>query len=208
MMFDFIFSVVQEQRNLKPSPYIADLVAYLMALSNGATPAFAPAIDNSAAPISCFQNLFLEDYRLKKYHPTIMHMHHFSQQEKRPVYYSFQIPTTMLFSPRSNNALSTMTELRELKYITEVLMSEIQKGYLGVERTPFMDIANNVQFRFFHNEKDKSQEIEFANNLAAIDPAFMLTSGNDGIYSFPEHSPFFRGCVSITTKDEPSKQSG
>jgi hypothetical protein len=105
----------------KPNPYLADTVAHLMSICSGEAPGFIPARDNTAAPIRALQRVFVEDYRLKKYPPVIMHPHHFSLEEKTPVYYSFEIPTTMRFSPKSNNALTTMTETKGIKHITEVV---------------------------------------------------------------------------------------
>lgn len=198
MMFDYFFSVIQEKRNLKPNPYLADTLAHVMAISSGEAPAFVPASDSSAAPIRGLQQVFIEDYRLKKYPPVIMHTHHFSLEENIPVYYSFEIPTTIQFSPRSNSALTTMAELRGIKHITEVLIQEIQAGKLGIERTPLFDLVRNLKINFYHNEKDSTHEISPASNLAQLDPALTntLMSANDAA-AFPEFSPFFRGCISI-----------
>lgn len=200
MMFDFIFSVIQEKRNLKPNPYLADTAVHLMAIGNGVTPAFTPALDDSAAPIKLLKNIFINDYRLKKYAPIIMHMHHFSPKENRPVYYSFQIPTTMIFSPKSNNALTTMSEMRELKYIIETLLEEILNGNLGVSRTPLFELANQIRFNFYHTEKDKTNQISSIENLSITDRSFSTILSEDPNFKFPEYSPFFRGCISISLK--------
>lgn len=201
IMFDFVFSIVQENRNLKPDPYLADTVSHLMAIASGSSPAFAPATNNNAAPIEDLQKIFLNDYRLKKYAPVIMHMHHFCTGFKKPVYYSFQIPTTMLFSPRSNNALSTMAEMRELKHIISILLEEIGNGHLGVEKTPFQDLAQKCVFDFYHTEKDKSNEINLIENLESIDYSFTKVINNNHNFIFPEFSPFFKGCVRISHKE-------
>lgn len=200
MMLDFIFSIVQEKRNLKPNPYLADTAMHLIAIGSGITPAFAPAIDESSIPIRNLQRFFLEDYRLKKYYPIIMHMHHFSVNENRPVYYSFQIPTTMLFSPKSNNALSIMSEMRELKYIIEIMLEEIKKEHLGVTRTPLFDLAQKVQYDFLHSEKDKTNQILSINTLEQTDPYFSKILAEKPGCLFPEFSPFFKGCVKISKK--------
>lgn len=200
LIFNFAFSVAQENKNLKPSPYLADTVKHLIAIATGSMPGFATAIDDCAAPISGFQKVFLEDYGLKKYAPIIMHASHFSLEKKQPIYYSFQMPTTMVFSPKANRASSTMTELKELKYLMEVLLSQILKGHLGVEKTPFFTLANNVRYDFFHTEKDTAKEIELANQLGKSNSAFTETIINPKKYSFPEFAPLLRGCVSISSK--------
>jgi len=202
MMFDYFFSVIREKRNLKPNPYLADTLAHVMAISSGEAPAFVPARDSTAAPIHGLQKIFIEDYRLKKYPPVIMHTHHFSLEENIPVYYSFEIPTTIQFSPRSNSALTTMAELRGIKHITEVLVQEIQAGKLGIERTPLFDLVQHLKIDFYHNEKDSSHEISSAKDLAQLDHGLSntLVSMNKDVTAFPEFSPFFRGCISITAK--------
>lgn len=202
IMFDYFFSVIQEKRNLKPNPYLADTFAHVMAISSGEAPAFVPARDSSAAPICGLQKIFVEDYRLKKYPPVIMHTHHFSLEQNIPVYYSFEIPTTIQFSPRSNIALTTMAELRGIKHITEILMQEIQAGKLGIERTPLFDLVKHLKINFYHNEKDNTNEITPARDLAHFDIELTnsLVSMNKSMTSFPEFSPFFRGCISIGSK--------
>lgn len=66
-------------------------------MGSGSLPAFIPAVDDSVAPVSGLQRVYLDDYALKKYAPTIMHLHHFTKKDEFPVYYSFQVPTTMFF---------------------------------------------------------------------------------------------------------------
>jgi hypothetical protein len=197
MMFDYFFSIIQEKRNLKPSPYLADTFSHLMAICSGEASGFIPARDNTAAPIGGLQKVFIEDYRLKKYPPVIMHTHHFSLEKKIPVYYSFEIPTTMQFSPKSNSALTTMAEIREIKHITETLLEEIQAGNLGIERTPLFSVAKNLKISFYHNEKDATQEVSSARNLALLDKSLTQVIINNKQYTFPESSPFFRGCITV-----------
>lgn len=197
-IFDFAFSIAQENKNLKPNPYLADTVRHLVAIAAGSAPAFSPGIDDTAAPISGLQKVYIEDYGLKKYAPVIMHLHHLSFKENRPVYYSFQIPTTTIFSPKSRKLSSAMAELHELKHIVETLSSEILKGNLGVEQTPLFDLAKNTRYEYYHSDKDKYGEILPINELAEFDNSFNKSVLVKGDYSFPDFGPFFRGCISIS----------
>jgi hypothetical protein len=203
---DFAFSLVQENRNLKPNPYLADTVKHLVAIGGGAVEAFCPAIDNSAAPIQGLQQVFIEIYGLKKYAPIIMHMHHFSLKENRPVYYSLQLPTTTIFSPKSRKLSTLITELDEVKYIMEVFLAEVLKENLEVEGTPLYELAKNVRYNYFHSEKDKHGEILLSNNIPLLDTNFS-TSAKNSINNinvvedqswFPEFATFFKGCISIS----------
>jgi hypothetical protein len=66
-IFDFAFSLVQENRNLKPNPYLSDTARNLIAIGSGESPGFSVALDDSEAPVSALQKIFIEDYGLKKY---------------------------------------------------------------------------------------------------------------------------------------------
>lgn len=197
MMFDYFLSAIQEEKNLRPNPYLADTVSHLLAMCTGEIPGFISATDDSAAPISGLQQTFLEDYRLKKYAPVILHTGHFSIANKSPLYYSFEIPTTMQFSPRSNNALNTIAEVREIRHITEIILAEIKNGTTGIEKTPLANSLKKLQIKFFHNEKDSMKEILPASNLASLDESLVRTLITHDPYIFPEFAPFFRGCIGI-----------
>lgn len=197
-IFDFAFSIAQENKNLKPNPYLADTVKHLIAIGDGFSPGLATAIDNLSAPISGLQKVFIEDYGLKKYAPAIMHLHHFSAHTKRPVYYSLETPTTTVFSPRSSRLSSKMVDMRELKHIMETFLSEILKGTLSIEETPLFDIARNIRYKFYHSEKDQLNEISSITDIIEIDDSFTKTLIDNKKHAFPEFSPFFRGCISIS----------
>jgi hypothetical protein len=198
---DFAFSLVQQVKNLKPDPYLADTVRYLIGIAEGSLAGLAPAIDSSALPVEGLQKIFLEDYGLKKYAPVIMHPHHFVKGEGRPVYYSLEMPTTAIFSPRSSKATSKMSDMRQLKHITETLLAEIVKGSLRVESTPLLQLAESVQYGFYHSERDDLEELDKASDLAEADPCFLQSILSNETYVFPESSPFFRGCISIFDAD-------
>jgi hypothetical protein len=197
-IFDFAFSCAQENKGLRPNPYLADIVRHLIAIGSGAVPGFAPAIDNSVAPVSGLQRVFLEVYGLKKYAPIILHAHHFSQRDHRATYYSFQIPNTTVFSPRSRKMSSAMSDLQEANYIMEVLLAEILRGNIEVENTPLFWLAQHVKYGFYHSDKDKSETILSAGDIENLDKNFTKTLVNKNGYAFPEFAPFFKGCVATS----------
>ena len=197
-IFDLAFSIAQEHKNLKPNPYIADTVKHLIAIGASSAPAFCAATDDNAAPISGLQKIYLEDYGLKKYAPIIMHVDHLSSENNRALYYSFQLPTTTTFSPKSRKISSAMVELQELKHIMETLLNEILKGQLGVEKTPLFNLAKNIKYEYYHSDKDKFCEISPVLNISSIDNAFTKSIIDDSEYFFPEFSSFFKGCISIS----------
>jgi hypothetical protein len=198
-IFDFAFSLAQENRGLRPNPYIADIVRHLIAIGSGAVPGFTPAIDDSAAPISGLQHIYLDKYELKKYAPVIMHAHYFTPRDQQVGYYSFQMPTTIIFSPRSRKKTSAMRDINETQHIMEVLFTEILRGNLEVENTPLFWLAENIKYNFYHSDKDKSGIILPACKIEQLDTNFTKALVNNNNYMFPEFSSFFKGCISISS---------
>ena len=203
-VFDFAFSLMLKNRNLKPNPYLVDTVKHLIGIGAGG-PGFRPAINNVGAPIEGLQRAFMEDYGLKKYTPTIVHSYNFSLGSNLPVYYSLEMPTTTTFSPRSSKAASKMVDMRELKYIMDIFLSEITKGNLAIEKTPLFDVARQVGYDFYHSFNDPHDEILNANDLESFDPGFKATLVGAGDRKFPEFSAFFNGCIAISTLSKADK---
>ncbi len=204
-IFDFAFSLAQKSKNLKPNPYLADTVKHLIGIGAGGVPGLAPAINDIAAPITGLQQTYIEEYRLKKHAPIIMHLHPFTLGEKRPVYYSLSMPTTIIFSPRSSKALSKMVDIRQLKHILDAFISETINGKLLIEKTPLFDLAKNVSYKFYHTEKDIHEEILPVTFITEDDLLFQKILGNFPERAFPEFSPFINGCVAISQKAEDKK---
>jgi hypothetical protein len=198
VLYDFVFCRVQEKRNLKPNPYLADTIKYLLAIAGGFLPAFGGAIDNKAAPINLIQKAYVECYGLKKYAPTIMHPMHFTSNQ--PVYYSLQFPTTLEFSPRSRKLSNTLHDLRELKHIFDVFLEEVVKDKLKVERGILGKIARNVNFDFFHSEVDRYNEISLTNEIIDEDVNLVRSLTSNAHKEFAGSGSFMRGCVRISRK--------
>lgn len=164
----------------------------------GGLPGFKPATDDVAAPVTGLQKTYIEDYGLRKI-PTIMQPHHFSGLPGEVVFYSFEMPTTTTFSPRSSNGVSRMVDMREVKYIMETLISEIVSGNLMVEKTPFFNLAKNIQYAFYHTDPDQHSEITQIKNISEISPDFkVLLCDTHPTLTYTEFSPFFRGCILLS----------
>lgn len=149
MFYRLAFSRVQSSRNLKPDPYLTDTVKHIFMIAAGVLPGFSPAIDDMCAPNTIFRKAYIESYGLK-YTPTIFLPTHFTNGDKsRPIYYSMHLPTMLEFSPKSRKISSTVSRLRELKYITDIFLSEIKKKKLNINNTIISKIAEEVTFDFF-----------------------------------------------------------
>jgi len=198
--YDVIFSMMQQRRNLKPNPYLADTARHLFTIALGAAPGYAPACDNESLPLEELQKIFFESYGLKKYYPTIMKPTHFIfEKDTLPIYYSLQHPTTQMFSPPSCKLNSVLFAMRELEHIMSVYLNELGKDAAVGSDTILSEIAKNVTVNFYHNQFDPHRIVKLSEKIAEVDPRF---NGDYHLYKTPESgfssdSPFFRGCISI-----------
>jgi hypothetical protein len=204
LYYNFAYSLIQNSRNLKPNPYLADTVSHLLTIAVGAVPGYAPACDNDLLPLDALQEAFVESYGQKKYIPTIMAPTHFHLENRKahPVYYSLQSPTTLSFSPKSRKLSSTIFEIRELKHLVDIFTNELAKEKNILSDTIICEAAKNVAFNFYHNNIDRHNLIEQSENLIHHDERFSakhaFKSADNSIFACD--SPFVRGCISIGLK--------
>ena len=221
LLLDISFSCFQKVRNLKPNPYLADSTRHLLQVAQGKMPGLSPAMDEMTLPVKGLQRVLLEDYGLKKYAPVIMvpgyseyrlksktdktsktdkidkTEHHKSIKENSAVYYSLELPTTPVFSPRSSKLTSKIGDLRELSYLMQTWRHTLEQGRLPIQASCWGKLTQATKYHFYHFEEDKFQEITPVAELQKRDPRFTQTLINHKTYTFPEFAPFFRGCVGI-----------
>jgi hypothetical protein len=199
--YDMIFSVIQQHRNLKPNPYLADTAKHLFATAIGAAPGYAPAINDDSLPISLLQKAYAEIYGLKKYIPTIMQPTYFNfEASKYPVYYSLQNPATHVFSPKSRETSSTLYEMRELEYVMQIFAEELSKKDSMCSDTIMGSAAREVKFDYYHNKSDRHGIISLSDEIIKLDDRFSFSSTHNSQAVFASDSPFLRGCISIKTR--------
>ncbi len=205
--WDLTFSRIHTARNIKPAPYISDIVKHLLAIGVGALPGFAPANNNDCAPISLLQKAYLEDYSLKEYAPIIMQPTHFSLTNSTcPVYYSMQFHTAIELAQKSSKRSSTLNELYAVNSLLKKYLEDINKNYLNIDSTPLQQLAEQIEFTFFHSSTiNDYQGIQDSNEIASQDKCFADSSQATEIKAVSKHSPFFNGCVRISNRSEDFK---
>ena len=198
-----ILSITQKFKNLKPNPYVADTVKHLLATSLGASVGFAPAVDDTAAPIKTLQNIFINIYQLKEYAPIIMTPNYFSLTDttSQPVYYSLQYPTIMDFSPRSKNFTNKIDDLAEIKHVLNKCLDVIKQDALNLSNTNFAKITDNVSFDIFHNHHiSNNNDIKKTDKLFTEDKRFEKISLEYKNKKLPEDGQFLKGCIRVAIK--------
>jgi hypothetical protein len=202
--YDFIFSLIQSKRNLKPNPYLADTARHLFAIAVGGAPAYAPCESDAGLPKDLFQEILINSYGLKKYLPSIIFPKHFDFfRDKDPVYYSLQNPSTTVFSPRSRKNTSTLSELRELAHLIDIFMQELTKEREQGLDSILYQVTNHVAFRYFHNEEDLHKTIYPSTEIATLDKRFYSDTAHNFLpgAKFAADGTFVRGCISISPKN-------
>ncbi len=199
--YDVAFSILQKKRNLKPNPYLVDTARHLFAIALGAAPGFIPATDTQALPVDVLQKVFVESYGLKKYFATIMQPTHFNfEEDKFPIYYSLQHPSTHMFSPKSRKVSSTLAEMRELEHITRIF-SQGLAGRGGLCSDTIMgQVAAGIDFNYFHNKLDRHGVVRSSSEIEKLDKRFLLKNKKTPDATFAGDSTFVRGCISLQSK--------
>lgn len=138
VFYDYNFSLAQNRCNLKPNPYLMDTLKHLLAVMVSALPGFSANGNDDCAPISFIKKAYIECYQLKDYIPTILHPAYFDDDEEN-LFYSLQFPTTLVFSPKSNQA-NNLQQLRELQHLYSIIFNEFINRDFGMASTLFENV--------------------------------------------------------------------
>ncbi len=189
-----VFTHAINQRNLKPRPYLIDTIKHLILIAEGRGIAFKPTLNDTALPRSLIQRVYLNDYGLQEYIPTIMQPTKFTKNDK--VYYSLSFPTLLDSSPYFRNPPSIIEDQREIYRLLDILMNTIHE----IEN-PNINALKDIQFELFHSTNDPFGQIISSKNIAQEDPRFLEYSGNQKEKRiFCSSSSFFNGAIAISTK--------
>jgi hypothetical protein len=201
--YDLSFSLIQKKRNLKPNPYLTDTARHMITTALGSAPGYIPATNDDALPNAILQNIYVSSYGLTKYFPSILQPAHYDYlNDKNPIYYSLQHPSTYMFSPKSRAAASTISEMRELERITRIFIQELAKKDSLCSDTIISKISGCVELNYYHNKDDAHGIIKKSEEVPNSDDRFNdrrnIQSEHD--LKFANDAPFLRGCISISIK--------
>ncbi len=196
--FEFFQTVISSGRKI--NIYLLDTVQKIFYIALGVLPAMKPnTSDHRFAPIENIQQIYIDDYKLKKYYPTVMTPSLFDirSENPSPVYYSLQCPTVI--SGAFYNPYSVMDDLVELKELIRIFCRVLEKIDLVIDGIPVSELCTLIKAEFFHTETYSAQGIMPSNTMAEGDPALIQFNGQtipDRQFSDKNH--FVKGCVRIS----------
>lgn len=199
--FDIFYSKAQKDRNFRTSsPYLTNTAIHLIKVALGEYPAYIPTINEDLLPLSNIQNLISDSFQLKKT-PTVMTPHSLIfENEKEPVYYSLQHPTTPHFLTKTNERVTANQEIDVIESILSKLLEEMSNKNSMLAGTVLADIPKNISFNYYHNYPPKNSNlIQNSRELCTSDPRFLYDYRNIK-QDFCSEGQFLRGCVQIHPK--------
>lgn len=209
VVYDYMWdSFVRDfaKKNIKISPYIVDIVEHLMMVGLGVLPGFKPAVSNCEGPIESLQKDFIDEYRLRYFAPTIMVPAHLSEGSDDYIYWSMQIVNYFESFPKPRTPNSIISDLREVINLLDLFVEAVLNGKIPeVVGTPFHEFLSKINFDFFHSDVIPDDDIiRHSKNMPKEDKRLIKCSRSFGKRTFSEVSPFVRGCVRISFKNEES----
>lgn len=195
---NLIWTHIQREEGLKPSPFIADIVKHLFAIGVSALPGFAPATDNTLGPFDRIQQAYFDVYRMKEYPPIIMQPEYFLPQENNCVYSSMQFLSAMELSPKSNDRSSTIADLYSIQSLVKKYLRGILEGAFNVAGSRLHTMATHLNYHFYHSNAGEYPGIMSSSDIPLHDPRFAQILKQYPEASFPITGSFLRGCIGIS----------
>lgn len=196
--FEFFQTVINSGRKI--NIYLLDTVQRIFYIALGVLPAMKPnSTDNRLAPIESIQQIYIEDYKLKKYYPTVMTPSLFDirSPDPKPVYYSLQCPTVI--SESFYNPYSVMDDLVELRELNRLFCKVLEKVDLVIDGVSVSALSKLIKAEYFHTETYSTHEIMPTTAMVDGDPELIQFDGKPiQDRHFSDKSHFVKGCVRIS----------
>ena len=184
-LVDMAYMNFLRENDIRMEPYLSDTLRHVFSVFENAMPAFEFSESDLWGPLKALRKVYEEVYQIKDYSPIFM-VANFLKNTTAPLYYSFQVPTALVLSPRLKNLSSAIETMRVL-----------QQALTLLNETELCD-KNNVEC--VHSSPNICDYVKSAKDLPKEDPN--LKAILEGHTSFCSTSPFFKGCLRITRKSD------
>lgn len=173
--------VRQQRWHIKPQLF--NYIRYILRISNNSLPGYIPAgIDEDGLPVHFIQDCYINKYGLKNHTPIIMQPANLSSYTGM-VYISLAMPTLITYPVARGEERSLMADMRDLK--------------LWLQRFHETSCHQLATYKFFHSDEDQTGQIQLAKTMPLQDRRLLKTYDEYRGRSFPDNSPFLKGCVRI-----------
>ena len=190
-----MLSLLRVDKNMLHNPYVSQKAKYILGVATGELPAFAPAVDNSFAPISDIQKVYTEIYDLKDNAPIILQPTFFDIENNAPVYYSLNHPIT-LFPAGRQNEHSVISTLNDTSHLLKRYLKNISEQQDELHLEHFDRLIYDIDFDFYHSAKSSYPFIKNVKDISNIDKRWVI---KDKVIA--SHAPFLQGCIQILPKN-------
>ena len=191
----FIYDITYKNR--KPNPYLKQIVKQIIRIGLGVASGMTIA-DNKdiCGPTTELQKIYLNDYKLTNYIPTIMHPHMFFNTDTHPIYYSLQHPNLLETTSISHKLSSVLGAIPEINSLLEAFY-EKNRALITTDHQPTYRFCSSVECDFFHYKADKKNKIFATNKLPLEDKRFIQYPENCSNKKFADTSQFLKGIVRL-----------
>jgi len=203
-VYNFIFSTLLKKipLSLKHDQHVLYNLKQIIQIALGQMPGFIPSDNDLPGPISSFTEILLHCYKIRFNLPIFMHLNLYDNTN--PIYYSLQKPTYFYEIPDQHKPIYTINLLTNIKkiliLITDYILNE--KGEHSLKNTILYKMLAETDFDFFHPKGNNIIDSNI-NRIAQEDLRFLTPPFDNpklDMLSFPNHSPFFHGCIRIKPK--------
>lgn len=190
---------IQEEMQLHSSYSKALSIAnHVLEIAADSAPALIPASGNNSCPTEFIQkNAFIDVYKILEMtgkFPIIMIPAKFKKQNL-PVYYSLNHPTLSGYKTEGRNSQSMRSTLDLFLRVIDIYRNWIVRNNVKAIAPSLYSALMHHEFECFHPDPADFKNIKNSSLLPSEDKRFECPIG-----TFPEHSPFFTGCIKITKK--------
>lgn len=199
VFWDLSLSRMQSDLAIRQSPYHMDLARHCLAISAGVLPGFAPAVDDSFAPVSALQTIYREIYGLDHWSPVMMQAATYDLYgQSNPVYYSLQYPTAVRLAVKPTQRESVINDIFHLSILMNQYAKALKENQYQIDATSLSEIPKRVTFTYYHSMETEFRSVSLCTEMYKSDSRFIIDDPNQ----FPRSSRFFTGCVQIKSQSD------
>ncbi len=203
---NLLYSFIQSQRGIRFTPFALDTLKHLLAIAMGVYQGFFPAQDELAIPYRRIQDAYVNIYQLNPLIPTVMVPKIFNLKDPSlhsVAYYSLNYPTAPAFSPKNQQNSSMISDLQEVKATYERYIKGLELCKVQLEPSKLAEVVKRTLFNYIHSDAgEQHTDIQLSDVVSQLDPIFADANGYPKNTEFAKNSPFFKGCIRISLKNE------